>query len=716
MVDFRKRPLPEGMSRNRIAGDRRRTASSYSSRYAATPTKVSTDENDFASEGFPVNFTKGLPHDEFGQLDNGEDYIQLTNKINQQDADNFDQVKRGITDTNLAKSQRADSTAPGENIPWRGWESPRAGHYFELQGPDPDAVGMPAAPDLGSAELTAEMAEVYALALLRDVPFSAIADETGADPCTGIAVSDVMDAVASLSWFTDKTDAGLGLQQRRRRAARRIDHGDNFDVNNPPSNIPFDRSAAFRGSAPAAKSGPYISQFMLQGNSLTPAAAPYTDSSIEYGVQVIDQKIRHLKPCTDFMVHWNAYLDVQNGANFGGDTTAQRMNTRRFITTPRDLASYVRYDALYQAYLNACLFMLGNSEFSAQQAVNHPYTNIAGPGFPDGNNDSNPSSPPSRQAFATFGGPHILSLVTEVATRCLKAVRRQKFNYHRRARPERIGALLTLKATEGTANDRSGALGTATSANLTDMLNAHNLGPLLTLVNAHNKSRMSTGAADPHLDTAAVPDPSWFSDSQNYLLPMAFAEGSPMHPSYGAGHATVAGGCVTMLKAFFNTTNADGTSKPWPLELPVVEANADGSALNDALDRSNMTINGELNKLAANISIGRNMAGVHYYTDYYESLRMGERIATGILIEQMKHYNEPVEFSFESFDGDHVHILKNDFDGADPRVFVHANVNGARVDIGLDTWWERHLTDSDTAAIHFAKAAQPTAGEDLAIG
>ncbi len=33
-------------------------------------------------------------------------------------------------------------------------------------------------------------------------------------------------------------------------------------------------------------------------------------------------------------------------------------------------------------------------------------------------------------------------------------------------------------------------------------------------------------------------------------LPMAFQEGSPMHPSYGAGHATVAGACVTILKAY----------------------------------------------------------------------------------------------------------------------------------------------------------------------
>ena len=39
------------------------------------------------------------------------------------------------------------------------------------------------------------------------------------------------------------------------------------------------------------------------------------------------------------------------------------------------------------------------------------------------------------------------------------------------------------------------------------------------------------------------------------LLPVAFQEGSPMHPAYGAGHATVAGACVTILKAFFDTSS-----------------------------------------------------------------------------------------------------------------------------------------------------------------
>ena len=34
-----------------------------------------------------------------------------------------------------------------------------------------------------------------------------------------------------------------------------------------------------------------------------------------------------------------------------------------------------------------------------------------------------------------------------------------------------------------------------------------------------------------------------------YFLPQAFPEGSPQHPSYPQGHATIAGACVTILKA-----------------------------------------------------------------------------------------------------------------------------------------------------------------------
>jgi len=53
----------------------------------------------------------------------------------------------------------------------RIWESPFAGHYYELEGPDPAAVAIAPAPRLGESELTAEMAEVYAMAVVRDMSF-----------------------------------------------------------------------------------------------------------------------------------------------------------------------------------------------------------------------------------------------------------------------------------------------------------------------------------------------------------------------------------------------------------------------------------------------------------------------------------------------------------------------------------------------------------------
>ena len=697
------RPHLEDLPRREIAAERRAIAARHAGRYTHHATHRNAEERLYADERYPTSFTKGLPHDACGQLEDPEHYRSLVKEINGQDATRFEALPHGLDADRPPATRRAD----GEPVGWRGWESPRAGHYFDLQGPDADAVGLPPAPELGSEELIAEMAEVYALALLRDVPFGDIENGTGSDAQSGITTEQVLDALGALSWFTDASDAALSLQERRRRAARRIDHGTGFAVNDPPDGASFDTAKAFRGSGPAAKTGPYVSQFMLLGNNRSAsggAGTPIDDSSIAYGTQVIDQKIETFAAHHDFMVHWNAYLDVQRGADFG-DANERVRTPRRFIATPRDLAAYVRYDALYQAYLNACLFMLGEADcFRFQQPVDHPHTGVAGPGFPDG--------PPSeaRQAFAAFGGPHVLSLVTEVATRCLKAVRRQKFNYHRRARPERIGALLTLHGTmsAGCAGDVSGELGERTRSALTAM--AENLAPLLELVDAHNRARADGGTADVHLDFDTCPDPDWFEKASNYLLPMAFAEGSPMHPSYGAGHATVAGGCVTMLKAFFDTTEADGTPRPWPEALPIVRANADGSALERLAATPDMTVNGELNKLAANISIGRDMAGVHYYTDYYESLRMGERVATGILIEQMKQYDEPLEMDFESFDGDRIHILKNDYDYAAPRVFVH---DAQGEEVSFESWWSRHLVDEeeDSTALRLARKDVPVFGD-----
>ena len=92
-----------------------------------------------------------------------------------------------------------------------------------------------------------------------------------------------------------------------------------------------------------------------------------------------------------------------------------------------------------------------------------------------------------------------------------------------------------------------------------------------------------------------------------WFLPQAFPEGSPLHPSYGAGHATVAGACTTIVKALFNGAAL--------IPNPQMPDAATGYTTLTSYNTTTLTVNGELNKLAANVAYGRNIAGVHYDSD-----------------------------------------------------------------------------------------------------
>ena len=70
-----------------------------------------------------------------------------------------------------------------------------------------------------------------------------------------------------------------------------------------------------------------------------------------------------------------------------------------------------------------------------------------------------------------------------------------------------------------------------------------------------------------------------------------------------------------------------------------------------------LTVGGELNKIAANVAIGRNMAGVHWRSDYQESLLLGETLAISILRDQRGCYNKDFDgFTFHKFDGSQVTV------------------------------------------------------------
>ena len=126
-----------------------------------------------------------------------------------------------------------------------------------------------------------------------------------------------------------------------------------------------------------------------------------------------------------------------------------------------------------------------------------------------------------QEGFGTFGGPHILSLVTEVASRALKAVWLQKWFVHRRLRPEAFAGLINAHKT-GRADYTGKIHSSILNSSLLDKIFEKN-----------EKLNKNFNRGDKH---------------GTYLLPLTFPEGSPIHPSYGAGHATVAGACVTILR------------------------------------------------------------------------------------------------------------------------------------------------------------------------
>jgi hypothetical protein len=156
-----------------------------------------------------------------------------------------------------------------------------------------------------------------------------------------------------------------------------------------------------------------------------------------------------------------------------------------------------------------------------------------------------------------------------------------------------------------------------------------------------------TGAASYPIDAEILDSAvmsAVLSKYDSYLLPQAYPEGSPLHPAYGGGHATVAGAYVTILKAWFDES--------FVIPDPVV-SNHQGTALvaYTGSDAGSLTVGGELNKVAANIAMGRNITGIHWRTDGSESLTLGEEVALGILAEQQATYNEGGSFTLTKFDG-----------------------------------------------------------------
>jgi hypothetical protein len=102
----------------------------------------------------------------------------------------------------------------------------------------------------------------------------------------------------------------------------------------------------------------------------------------------------------------------------------------------------------------------------------------------------------------------------------------------------------------------------------------------------------------------------------------------------------------------------DGTQKIRPLLTAagrdVVVPSADGLSLNPytGADSDILDINGELSKLAFNISLGHGIhAGIHFRSSTFWSILLGEQITLSILNDRARSYAEPFTITITKFDG-----------------------------------------------------------------
>jgi len=317
-----------------------------------------------------------------------------------------------------------------------------------------------------------------------------------------------------------------------------------------------------------------------------PFISQFLLKNIPQGPKLVVQKNRTTTANDDHMTLYSEWLTIQNGHPPSAENSFDK--TYRYIRNGRDLTEYVHRDYSYQAFLNAALYLIG---LRTPVDSGNPYLGSATTG-----------------PFVTFGAPYILDMVARVTNAALKAAWYQKWLLHRRLRPEEFGGRL------------------------------------------HNHV---TGAAKYpiHKDLLTPPGSAVLEAIHNkygsYLLPMAYPEGCPLHPSYPAGHAAIAGACATVLKAIFEES--------FLLPGPVV-ASADGLKL-QPFNGEPLTLGGELNKLASNIAFARDTAGVHWRSDGVQGILLGEAVAISILRDLKRTFVEVFNgFSLTKFNGETITI------------------------------------------------------------
>ncbi|MET0389086.1 MAG: hypothetical protein ABW321_24145, partial [Polyangiales bacterium] len=473
--------------------------------------------------------TRGLPHNEYGEVDLAA-YNALLHALETKDPADFELVPLGGT----RKLAGIHGTLA-----------------LSTTGLSPTQTTIPAAPTIASAEKAAEAVESYWQSLLRDVPFSEYRSDTTNELV--LAATKELDGLSGYQGPRDESGR-VTPELLFRGSARYVDPAD-----------PSGRSA-LTISPPGVNVGPYISQFIYQD---IPSGVTYTPGLLRVQLPGIDN---------DFLATYEEWLANQDGAASTRKIAFDPV--RRYLAYGRDLAEYARGGAPS---------FWGASQWLGTAKSSDPLI-VGGGGVP-----FNPTNPYLKDITKVSSGSGSFNISYVQAFLPLSTSREIRANYwakwfiHRTPRPEAIGGLVHNVLVNG-----------ADYPLHEDVLNSE----------AADRSFQKYGA---------------------YYISSAYPDGAPNHSSYPGGASSNAAVNATILKAFFDENHV--------IENPVQPDPNDPTKLIPYVGPP-LTVGGELNKLATNLGLGRNWAGIHWRSDAAASLPQAEDIAIGLLRDERNTFRE----------------------------------------------------------------------------
>jgi membrane-associated phospholipid phosphatase len=154
---------------------------------------------------------------------------------------------------------------------------------------------------------------------------------------------------------------------------------------------------------------------------------------------------------------------------------------------------------------------------------------------------------------------------------------------------------------------------------------------------------------NPSIDDEIINNPiiaTIFALNNTNLLPQAYPEGSPLHPSWPSGHATLAAAQAIILKFFFKTSDTMNLFAP------------DATGSNLVPSGYTSTVRNEIDKLTSNCGYGRSWASIHYRLDVEKGIKLGEKVGIAFLKKHVTGYPQKVKVHIKRYNGKTV-VIEN---------------------------------------------------------